>query len=423
MNLLMTILAVSVSKILQYYAIVCIVCLPLNLILMIILARRTNVLNRIDDLVDRLIPPRTPQGQPAQAPAQAQGVPVVIPSSPDEEEVEERSFSCFEIMVQETYQCHLNFQNRGGSYGEMVWYNDNDFVGTIDQNGLFTGNKIGTVDIFCASKSSAFDTGSQAYRINVISRKGPWFADWLIKAVSSRSSKAEVIAKNIKRHIIGENPQKRIISFSAPLGGENVTLTVQFDENNRLLRGCYVIPIDGKETAGLYDYLEERCERVKLKESGNYSIWIHQIIDSEHGEVDYYAITKEYDKRLILAFGQSWREYGEKEEFIDNIKMTVRMFNEILKYLFPNDPSLYEVKIVPQKEKEAAKTANKGAKATVNNTIASDEQVEDNITEAAEEEEDEPDDEPAEEKTTDVEDLAADRNRIEDFDDYNENTD
>lgn len=76
--------------------------------------------------------------------------------------------------------------------------------------------------------------------------------------------------------------------------------------------------------------LEERFEEIKLKVSDGYRIWIHQIIDNQHEEVDIYAVLKQIHKNeLVLAFGQGWRDYGEKDEFTDNINMAIRLFDSV----------------------------------------------------------------------------------------------
>ena len=76
--------------------------------------------------------------------------------------------------------------------------------------------------------------------------------------------------------------------------------------------------------------LAERFEEIKLKVSDGYRVWIHQIIDNDHEEVDIYAVLRQNpDDELILAFGQSWRDYGEKEEFTDNIRMAIRLFGMV----------------------------------------------------------------------------------------------
>ena len=51
----------SFQKILQYYAMLNLTLTPLSLILMVYLARRTNLLDKVDKIVDKIIPERPEQ--------------------------------------------------------------------------------------------------------------------------------------------------------------------------------------------------------------------------------------------------------------------------------------------------------------------------------------------------------------------------
>jgi len=162
----MPLLSVTIGKILEYYAILCLAFMPVNVVLMIILSRRTSLLTRIDAFIDRILPPepkKENKDEPKKDTAPSEEKKETAPAVPTEEEIRRMSgISSFEILVGETYRCHLNFQNRGGSYGEMVWYNDNEFVGDISESGVFKGKKVGRSNIFCAAAALAeFDNFSE----------------------------------------------------------------------------------------------------------------------------------------------------------------------------------------------------------------------------------------------------------------------
>lgn len=323
------------GKILEYYAILCLAFMPVNIVLMIFLSRRTNILDKIDELVDRIIPPRSdktpvPTGdtKDQQSATTTKESPQSLPS---EEEIRRMSgISSFEILVGETYRCHLNFQNRGGSYGEMVWYNDNQFVGKISENGVFKGYKVGQSNIFCASKNSMYNSETQAYCINVVSRLGAWFADEIIAQVSSRTPRVDIITKNIRRRILREHPQTNILEYAGVPTEKSNLLSYQFSETGILLRAYYRLQATPPAVDLTVSMLQERFHEIKMKVSDGFRIWTHQIIDNEHEEVDIYALLKQInDNEYILAFGQNWRDYGEKEEFADNIGMAVRLFGHV----------------------------------------------------------------------------------------------
>ena len=326
----------SIEKILQYYAMLSLTLMPFTLILMIILARRTNIMDKVDAVVDKMIPDNK---ENQQKPEQKETVPV-----PTQEQIQAMSgVSYFQIYVGDSYQCHLNYINRGGSYAEMYWVNDNQFVGRVKTNGLFKGEKIGTTNIYCAAKGNGYEPQVQAYAIRVVSKYPDWFADKAIEQVNKRSPKMDVVVTNIKRKIVSEVPNKKIIKYSPVPGEAILSYAVQFDELDCLVRVRYNITNSTENKEQLNRLLEERFERIKIKNDVPISIWIHQNIDDQHSEVDVYCVLYEKEDNLYLCIGQTWREYGEKEEFLDNINLATRMFKEIV-------PDIYEGEIHVDKE-------------------------------------------------------------------------
>ena len=356
MSYLTIILTISIGKILEYYAILCLVCMPLNLILLIFLSKRTNLMQRIDNYIDKKFPLEKKVPEKTPETAQAKPQPPVAIVQPTDEQIQQMSgISCFEILVGETYRCHLNYQNRGGSYGEMVWFNDNEFVGEIKDNGVFKAAKVGVSNIFCVSRGHAYDAGAQAYCIKVVSAYGTWFVDTFIEQVKDKAKKSDILAKHIRRKILRENPHKRIIAFAGLPAERTYSKTVQFSQSGELLRGCYSLHNEKNIYEDTVTLLNERFDEIKLKVSDGYRIWVHQIIDNEHEEVDIYAFLKETNnKELILGIGQTWREYGEKEEFTDNINMAIRLFQDIIN----QSASTIEIlKEQPEQAKQAPQNA------------------------------------------------------------------
>ena len=325
------ILTISFSAILYYYALLCLTLMPVSIIMMIILARRTNLMERVNTVVDKILPPQ-PEDAPASTKEEIAEAQQVV------ENVRVLSgVSVFKIRVGEKYQCHLNFQNRGGSYGEMVWFNDNEFVGKVSSNGLFKSSKAGLSNIYCVSKGHAYEAGVQAYAIEVVPSDAEWFVDKLISQVSKRLPKQDVLVANIARKIFDERPEQSIIHYAGlPVEG-TFSMAVQFDELNTLVRGCYTIQKTRENLNAITANLNDRFEQVKIKGAPEMTVWIHQIIDNDHQEVDIYAILRTCEDYLLLCVGQSWREYGEKEEFLDNIQMAGRQFEPITGIAFPNE--------------------------------------------------------------------------------------
>ena len=353
------ILTISISAILEYYAILCIICMPLNFFLLLFLSKRTNILQKIDSYIDRMLPEEKKPAAPAPTATDNQPTKPSVPDNPmpSEEDIETMSgISSFEILVKETYKCHVNFHNRGGSYGGMIWFNDNEFVGQIKEDGLFTANKVGTARIFCASKGHGPDYGAQAYTIKVVSALGPWFADRLIEQVSDKMSRTDIMAKNVRRKLQKEVPTKNIMVFAGHPTERSLSLTLQFGHNAKLLRGCYSLTPDMETYDDTVERLNEHFEEIKIKTPGSPRIWIHQIIDNEHEEVDIYAILYQTSQReLLLGIGQIWREYGEKEEFVDNVRMALRSFSDIISF----DVNNIEVDSQTEKKEKIEETEEK----------------------------------------------------------------
>lgn len=419
---MLTLQLIAIEKILQYYAIMCLAFMPVNAILMFVLSKRTSLFDKIDKLIDRVIPPQKKEEdskKEKETQQEADGKNQELPQQPSEEEIRRMSgISSFEILVGEVYRCHLNFQNRGGSYGGMEWFNDNEFVGKISKEGLFEAKKVGTSNIFCVSKGNMYGSETQAYCIDVVSRYGNWFADALIKNVSDKTPRADIIAKNIRRRILRENPNKRLIEYAGNQSEHVYSLTYQFAENGMLSRAYYRLQSTPQILEEITVMLEERFEEIKLKVSDGYRIWIHQIIDNQHEEVDIYAILKQiHENELVLAFGQGWRDYGEKDEFTDNINMAIRLFDSVF--------DTQNLKLEAKKEKKtepANKTYRKKEQKQEENTHETD-HIETNDTETSETNEDSNTNEPV--RDTQPEDISDEEIEatLDEFENFTEDND
>lgn len=321
-------IAITIGTILKYYAVLCLVMMPFTLVFLIVISRRTNWLEKIDLFLDRLIDSGRKKDASIKTTVQK---PNNEFTKPNEEQLKEMSgVSSFEISVGESYICHLNFQNRGGSTSAMDWFNDNEFVGTVDSTGLFKARKSGNANIFCVSRGHTYESGMQAYCIRVIPRNGQWYADKTIEMIEKKAIKTDVLVKNIKRKIIKENPRANIIVYPA-IGKEEFTeLHYQFNEQQQLIRTLYKIKNTSTAEDNLIKHIEERFEEVELEKAGGFRIWIHQIIDNIHEEVDMYVFMRKTPQLIYIGIGTAWREFCEKEEFLDNIQLSIKLFHELM---------------------------------------------------------------------------------------------
>ena len=320
-------ITISIGTILKYYAVLCLVMTPLTLIFLIIVSRRTNWLERIDHFLDGLLDGGKKKDEKGKT---AVNTPSVEFAKPDDTQLKEMSgVSSFEISVGESYICHLNFQNRGGSTSAMDWFNDNEFVGTVDSTGLFKAKKSGNANIFCVSRGHTYESGMQAYCIRVIPRSGQWYADKAIEQIEKKTQKADVLISNIRRKIIKDEPKTNIIAYSAIGKEEFNEMHCQF-KGQQLARILYKIKYSDSTENNLLRHIEERFEQVELVKSNGFRIWIHQIIDNIHEEVDMYVFMKKTPQLIYVGIGTAWREFCEKEEFLDNIQLAIKLFHEMM---------------------------------------------------------------------------------------------
>ena len=330
---------ISIHTILEYYAILCLVMSPVSISLFVVLYRKTNMLERVDRLIDRIlgIKPVASQPETNSRPEANSGSGTIEPAP------ELSGVACFTLKVNDTYHCRKNAQLFNGGFHEIVWSCDNEFLGDITDEGLFTSKRAGTANIFCARKDDPFASAVQTYSITITPQGDDWFAQWLIDAVAKRTGKADILARNIKWKITGESPEKRIITYEG--GRQYGNILLQFDAMENLERGLFILKdTDTSALSRLHKELSERFECVRLKNGSRTQVWVHRLIDDARDEVDVYAyIRKTDDGDSVLGFSQNWREYGDIEEFLLNISMAGKMFSDCL----PNDiPEL----LVPEDE-------------------------------------------------------------------------
>ena len=322
---------ISIQTILEYYAIFCLAMSPLSVMLFVILYRKTNLVDRIDKLVDRILGIKE---LPAQEKNQQKDE-TESSAKPAAETQELTGVACFSLKVDDVYYCRKNAQLFNGGYHEIQWSCDNEFLGQINHEGRFKSQRMGTANIYCARKDDPFASAVHAYSISIKPTNENWFAQWLMDAVLGRKKKADVLSDQIKSKITDEIPPKGIIEYE---GQKDYTkMVLQFDSADCLERG--VLFVRASETDRLDSALGERFEQVRLQNDGRTKIWVHRIIDESKDEIDIYAYQRRTSHdEYILGFSQNWREYGDVEEFLLNIGMTVKVFADCITGDKPETP-------------------------------------------------------------------------------------
>ena len=347
----------SVSEILQYYAVLCLSLAPLNILLVYLLYKYTNLIERFDRFLDKLF---TKKGKKAEVQPKPQDEKTTGEPEPKKPvDIPELSgVSCFSLPVGQIYYCRLNSQERSAGFYPLRWFTSNEFLGKVDEESVFTAHKAGVVDVYSCRKNDDFDHGAHAYRITVVPRNPKWTAQTAIELLLNRAERPKVLAAYMGSKIVQNDPAKRLLGFHQAGVFEKVLF--QFDATDNLERAVLLVSARKGEplTEALNNIIGEMADRfdeVTLTSGEGIRLWIHRLIDEEHDEVDIYAYMRKSASvkgQWVLCIGQTWREYGEIDEFLLNIKMCEKMFADCL----PNEDYIHvqtNLPVIPVQESKS----------------------------------------------------------------------
>lgn len=333
----------DIVKILQYYAIFCLCFSPINILLLVLAYRYTDITIKINRMIDKILgikPKEKPKTDEEKREEKEQKT--------DKEE--ETGVAVFKLPVGETYHCKHNPQQAGNSLYDIGWFTDNEFLAKIDSEGKLTTEKAGHVNVFYYRHDDSFRNGTQAYSIELIPSNEKWFAQWMIDAVIKKMDEPSMLKANIQRKIQKEIPAKGIIKYEGETNLKNIVL--QYDKKRILQRGAFMFrQKESALTEEIEKELNERFERVPLKGTQS-QVWIHRLEDDARNEVDAYCYIKTLsDGAFAFGIGQAWKQNSDINEFLENITMSARMFEEI----FPNDETEHLEAIIERKTKKEIK--------------------------------------------------------------------
>lgn len=324
----------TIGLILQYYAIICIVCSPLSLAALVVLYKKTDLIDKLDLWLDRMLGLKEKdiiKGIEKQGGAKKKD------GQDGEEEIENGyipGITHIKIPIGGIYSCQLNIMSKRNSTARFQWQSDNEFIGKVDEKGNFKGLKAGTAKIYYESEASGEEQPIWVYNIEVIPTDREWFADRYIKAVLEGEKKVNVLAGERDRRLISINDDKDVFTYRGGKNGRGVI----FQFSPRGLERC-VIQMKwndlNKEYSGLAGKLEERFNKVQTNRE-NFYIWIHQNISAGDSEVNAYVYVKNIGtNNYALCIGRAWRECGTETEFLQNISMAETMFMDCLPGIKP----------------------------------------------------------------------------------------
>ena len=326
----------SVSEILQYYAVLCLSLAPLNLFLVYILYKYTNLIEKFDHFLDKHLTKKVKQANSNEEPKEGQVSEDKTEKESPKDAPELSGISCFSLSVGQIYYCRQNSQERASGIFSLRWFTSNEFLGKVNEDAVFTALKAGVVDVFSSRKNDDFDHGAHAYRITVLPRNKEWSAQRAIELLLCRAKREKVLAAYMDSKILRDDETRHMMEFRQ--NGDFEKVILQFDKSQNLERAVFVLN-DRRDPALLETIkdikreLEDRFEEVKLTKGEGISLWIHRLIDEEHDEIDIYAymrISASVKGKWILCIGQTWREYGEIDEFLLNANMAEKMFSSCL---------------------------------------------------------------------------------------------
>lgn len=320
-----TVFSISIRDILEYYAILCIVLMPVSFYVLIYLNKRTSLIEKINRKLDRIFgleeQKKTEKTEKKTTENNAEK-----PQDNDDSD----GITRFNIFVGDKYFCRVNSMESTRRTKALSWISQNEFVAKINKKtGEFEAKKSGRILVYYQDENNSFDTGTQVYDITVVQRNPNWFADKFITFMNKNAVRDEVCASLIGRKITSENPSKKTVTYEG--NSPEKRLVLQFDSKDRLQRVLWEYNSSINETNEEFSKeLEDRFEKVAGK--GGVSIWIREFIDDKRDEVEMYAFHKRTSSgTYVFAIGKTWREYGDVEEFLMNIGMCEKMFSDILK--------------------------------------------------------------------------------------------
>ena len=205
----------TIGLILQYYAIICIVCSPLSLAALVVLYKKTDLIDKLDLWLDRMLGLKEKdiiKGIEKQGSTKKRDV------QDGEEEFENGyvpGITHIKIPIGGIYSCQLNIMSKRNSTARFQWQSDNEFIGKVDEKGNFKGLKAGTAKIYYESEASGEEQPIWVYNIEVIPTDREWFADRYIKAVLEGEKKVNVLARERDRRLISINDSGFIIEYNS----------------------------------------------------------------------------------------------------------------------------------------------------------------------------------------------------------------
>lgn len=315
----------SLQKILEFYGMLCLFCLPLSLLVIIFIYRRyPDVVGRMNDTVDKVL------GGSAQPDSAADAKPTEPAASDNhdktqEEENEEYGTPTLHLFVGDKYKCVMSAKNRrdigGTNFG---WAIEDPFVGEIkNRNGIFVAKHAGNT---CVES----EVGRKPiYFVHVMPVHKDWFAAPVMKDVTSAVDINDIKVRNIKEKITKLDTDARVIEYKL----DKFTASYEYGRDGAVKRAALLMPDSPEIRTEIGEKIQEymsAAEGELIKTTG-VSIWIHKSVSGDDEFVDYVAfMMKAAAGGLYLGVGECWRYGATEDEIAGNPLMVVRSFRNVI---------------------------------------------------------------------------------------------
>lgn len=342
-----TILSITFWEFLKFYVILIAAFLPLSVIAIIYLNKKTGLIKKIDNYLDRKLygEPAKTENLPAasdkkQEPASSESKKTDSetekpeqktaeePSDPlqvQKEKDEDIGIAWFQMKVGDNYRCRINrqtaeqFQNTIGQ-----WTCENSFVGEIVNDKFFHAKKAGRTYVLFGNGN---ENSAYIYNIEISPSNESWRFQSAMDDVFSKRNINDVKSRLAERPLIRADFNKNLTIFK---GEEDIEKYVyEHGVKDTVLRVLYTISGQSEETIKeISENLNDRMKEIEGINSKNIRIWIHE---DENEYVDFIAyLRKSSDGKLLFGIGKSWRVNGEETEIALNLPMIEKTFVKCL---------------------------------------------------------------------------------------------
>lgn len=297
-------LHLKLQIILEIYAILCLVGLPIVLCVAVYLYRKTDVIARIDEWLDTILgPPKyASRTHPAEQPSKHEEA--------DREREMQKTLPRFVLHTGETYKCcrtKNSFQHAINS----LWESGYPFIGDVsEEDSVFKALHTGVCTIY-------FD-GIAKFEIEVLPRKTGWFSDRDIEDILNSSPISDVKSRLINADIIQTDAGDRPLIYSEPYEG---TIRATFTQGEGTVERVLYEVHNGVD---IEKAMDERFMRIPSK--GEIALWYH--LDSE-GYADAVAFLRRDEGKTLIGISRAWRTEMEQAEVKLNLPMVERCFTDL----------------------------------------------------------------------------------------------